>query len=73
MAGITLVQAEAQLALYLAAEAKILKGQAVEMDGKRLTRADLSAVQAGVKLWDSRAKSLANSGGKIRMRQVIPL
>jgi hypothetical protein len=34
MAGITLAQAEAQLALYLAAETKILAGQKVEIDGQ---------------------------------------
>ena len=38
MAGITLAQAEAKLAEYLAAETKVLKGQKVEIDGESLTR-----------------------------------
>lgn len=34
-----------RLARYLAAETAILQGQSVEMNGRRLTRADLSSVQ----------------------------
>lgn len=71
MAGLTLEIAEARLALYLAAEAKILAGQAVEMDGQVLRRADLAAVQAGVALWDGRVKRLA-AGGGLRIMEVIP-
>ena len=36
MAGITLAQAEAQLALYLAAEEKVLAGQSYEIAGRKL-------------------------------------
>lgn len=60
-AGITLAQAEAQLALYLAAETKILTGQKVEIDGQALTRANLESVQKGIALWDGRVKALARS------------
>ena len=70
MAGITAAQAETKLAEYLAAESKVLLGQMVEIDGQRLTRADLPAIQAGVKLWDARCRTL---GGKlVQVRQVIP-
>jgi hypothetical protein len=41
MAGITLAQAEAQLALYLAAEEAVLANQSYEIAGRKLTRADL--------------------------------
>jgi hypothetical protein len=71
MAGITLEMAEARLALYLDAEAKILKGQRVDMDGKSLTRADLAAVQQGIALWNSRAHNLAGNN-RIQVREVIP-
>jgi hypothetical protein len=64
MAGITIEQAQAQLALYLEAEAKILAGQAWELDTpggrKKLTRADLAAVQSGITIWDDRVKQLTN-------------
>jgi hypothetical protein len=71
MAGITLEQAEARLALYLAAEEKILVGQAVEIDGDTLTRADLDKVQRGIKLWEGRIARLS-SGGGLRVAEIIP-
>lgn len=74
MAGITLAQAEAKLAAYLAAEEKILLGQKVEIDGEALTRADLENVQKGVELWNSRVRTLsAQASGRGRMRNVSPL
>lgn len=72
MAGITLAQAEAQLALYLDAEAKVLLSQKVTLAGKDLTRADLEAVQKGVKIWSTRVSQLSRTGGA-RIRQVIPI
>jgi hypothetical protein len=74
MAGITLAQAEAKLAAYLAAEEKILLGQKVEIDGEALTRADLENVQKGVEMWNSRVRTLsASASGRGRMRNVSPL
>lgn len=71
MAGITLQQAESKLAVYLAAEEKILLGQKVEIDGQALTRAQLDMVQRGVALWDARVKQLSSSSaGRGRMRTV---
>lgn len=74
MAGITLAIAQAKLDQYLAAEEKILLGQDVSMDGDRLTLADLTSVQLGVKIWDGRVKELtpASAGGGIRVREFIP-
>ena len=73
MAGITLAQAEAQLAKYLDAETKVLSGQAVEVDGRRMTRADLAAIQAGITTWDARCKTLgASAGGRGRAVSVAP-
>lgn len=69
MAGITLEQAEAQLALYLAAEQKVLSGQSYEIAGRKLTRADLSSIREGVDTWDARVKSLEQSAsGRSRAR-----
>lgn len=73
MAGITLEQAQASLDAYLAAEAKILKGQKVELDGRVLTRANLADVQIGITTWDARVKQLAGqASGRGRMRTVRP-
>lgn len=74
MAGITLQQAQAQLDAYLAAEAKILHGQKVEIDGRALTRADLRFVQSGIDTWNNRVRDLqATSKGRSRMRTVTPV
>ena len=71
MAGITLAQAEAQLAAYLAAQTKILAGQKVEIDGQALTRANLQDVQTGLTYWDAKVKELSNSAsGRGRARTV---
>ena len=72
MAGITLAQAEAQLAAYLAAETAVLSGQSYEIAGRRLTRADLTAIQEGIKLWSARVDTLsASSGGTGRTRTIV--
>lgn len=72
MAGITLEHAEAQLALYLAAEAKVLASQSYEIAGRKLTRANLKEIQAGIELWNSRVQQLANrASGRGRSRTVI--
>lgn len=73
MAGITLEQAEARLAEYLAAESAVLSAQDWALNGKRVTRADLAAIQAGIRLWDERAKALSGaSRGRGRSRIVAP-
>lgn len=73
MAGITLAQAEAQLAAYLAAETAVLSGQSYEIAGRRLTRADLESIQAGIKIWNERATLLAASSlGRGRARTIVP-
>ena len=66
MAGITLAQAEAQLANYLAAETAVLSGQAYSIAGRSLTRADLSAIREGVKYWNAKVKKLTAGGLKIK-------
>lgn len=72
MAGITLAQAQTQLDAYLAAETAVLSGQAYDWNGKKLTRADLEAIQRGVKTWDDRVKSLnVASRGRSRARTVV--
>lgn len=72
MAGITLSRAQDQLDKYLAAESAILTGQAYEIAGRKLTRADLTAVQVGIKSWDQRVRELeARTKGRGRSRTVV--
>lgn len=73
MAGITLAQAEAKLALYLDALDKIILKQKVEIDGQSLTRANLADVEAAIELWDARVKRLSvSASGRGRMRTITP-
>lgn len=71
MAGITLEQAEAKLAEYLTAESKVLLNQEHTIDGVRVTRADLAAIQQGIAIWEGRVARLSRTAG-IRVREVIP-
>jgi hypothetical protein len=74
MAGITLAQAEAQLALYLAAEAAVLSRQSYTIHGRQLTLANLEEIQRGIEVWNTRAAQLeATSGtGRTRARTIVP-
>lgn len=65
MAGITAAQAQTQLDAYLAAEAAVLAGQSYELNGRKLTRADLAAIQTGITIWNQRAKSLSRGGIRV--------
>ena len=75
MAGITLATAQAQLDAYLAAETAILSGQEYVIGSRRMKRADLAAVQAGIILWDRRVKDLssraAGHGRSITLRPMF--
>lgn len=71
MAGITLAQAEAKLAEYLAAESKVLLGQEVMIDGVKRVRADLAAIRAGRVEWEAKVGRLSRPGG-LSVREVIP-
>ncbi|WP_315804045.1 DUF6148 family protein [Bradyrhizobium sp. SZCCHNS3002] len=78
MAGITLAQAQAQLAAWLAASSAVAISQAYEIDtgngSRKLTRADAAEIRQQVTFWDQQVKSLtaAASGGRRRVRYVVP-
>ena len=72
MAGITLAQAQAQLEAYLAAEQAVLTNQSYEIAGRKLTRADLSAIQVGIKSWNARVTELSGAArGRSRRRTIV--
>lgn len=73
MAGITLQQAETQLAAYLAAETAVLSSQSYTVGGRSLTRADLAEIRAGIDTWNARVVQLSNATtGRSRARTVVP-
>lgn len=76
MAGITLAQAEAKLALWLAAEETLATSQSytITTDGssRTLTRADLVEVGSRVTYWNNMVTSLAaKSAGRSRSRYLV--
>ncbi|HEU4708749.1 MAG TPA: DUF6148 family protein [Methylophilaceae bacterium] len=73
MAGITLVQAEAKLSEYMAAETAVLSGQSYEIAGRSLRRADLAEIRNGMDYWDRKLKELsARASGRGRVCNVRP-
>lgn len=65
MAVLDKTVAEARLQLYLDAEARVLKGQAFEVDGYKLTRADLKAIRDGIAYWRGEVNRLTRGGPRI--------
>ena len=80
MAAISLLDAQAQLAAYLAASTAIAAGQsytiATGAGNTSLTRANLSEVLQMIKFWRTEVDRLAretSEGGGIRVRAVTPI
>lgn len=72
MSGITLAQAEAQLASYLAAETAVLTNQSYEIAGRKFTRTDLDSIQKGIEIWSGRVATLTQrASGRSRSRTVV--
>lgn len=71
MPGITLELAQTQLELYLAAEAAVLTGQSYEINGRKLTRADLGDIQKGLSHWNGRITTLTLVSTR-RNRVIVP-
>ena len=72
MAGLDLATCEAKLAAYLAAETAVLAGQEITIDGTRMTRADLVAIQNGITLWNARCQRVSRSGRNKVLEVVTP-
>lgn len=58
--GITLEMCQAKLRMYLEAEEKVLLSQSYDIDGKEVTRADLSMILKGIQLWEERCRKYGN-------------
>lgn len=76
MAGITLADAEAKLALWMAAEERLAVSQSysIDVDGSRreLTRADLREVAARISFWDGKVAQLRRrASGRSNTRYIV--
>lgn len=47
--------ATTMLSLYIAAETAVLAGQSYELQGRKVTKADLETIQAGRREWELKA------------------
>lgn len=78
MAGITLEQAQTQLATWMAASVAVASSQSYEIEtgnGRRkLQRADAAEIRRMIEFWDGQVKTLTPSaaGGRRRTRYIVP-
>lgn len=72
MSGITLAQAQTQLAAWLDADAKVALGQSYTIAGRSLTRADAGEITAKIEYWNSKVQTLSLSAqGRSRGRTMV--
>ena len=73
MAGITLADAEAQLALWLAASTAVAAKQSYAIGGRQLTHADAGEIRNMIDFWDKKAAALGSAAaGGGRLRTIVP-
>lgn len=65
LAGITLVQAEAKLTEWLAADTAVTSGQSYTIGGRQLTRANVAEIRNNIDYWDAKVQNLSRGGIKI--------
>ncbi|PTR17488.1 hypothetical protein C8R31_101652 [Nitrosospira sp. Nsp2] len=74
MAGITLVQAEAQLALWIDADTAVASGQEYQIAGRTLRRTDAAEISNKIDYWNKWVQRLSSGGnGGMRIRGVTPV
>jgi hypothetical protein len=72
MAGITLAQAEAQLASWLAASTAVAAKQSYTIGNRQLSFADSAEILKNVEYWDAKVKALESGRSGIRIRGITP-
>ena len=70
MAGITLAQAEAALALWVAADQAVASGQSYSIKDRSLTRANAAEITEKIEYWNNWVKKLSRSA-RGRTRYVV--
>jgi hypothetical protein len=72
MAGITLLQAQTALDLWLAADAAVASGQSYRIGERELRRTDAGEIRKNIDYWDSKVKTLSyRTAGRSRARTVV--
>ncbi|MEK9751736.1 MAG: DUF6148 family protein [Rhodospirillaceae bacterium] len=72
MAGLTLAQAETELAAWLAADAAVAGNQSYRIGDRELRRADAAEIRRNIDYWDGKVKALtARASGRARTRYVV--
>jgi hypothetical protein len=66
MAGITLDQAQTKLSEWMAADSAVASGQAYEIHGRKMTRANAAEIQSNITYWNSWVVRLSRTGMRIR-------
>lgn len=65
MAGITLSEAETQLALWLTADTAVAAGQSYSIDGRSLSRVDAGTISEKIMFWEKMVRRLDRGGIRI--------
>lgn len=74
MAGITLAQAETQLAAWLAADTAVALGQSYSVGARSLTRANAREIRENIDYWEGKVKKLSsNPTGGVRVFSGVPV
>lgn len=72
MAGYTLVQAQAQLDVWLAADAAVASNQSYRISDRQFTRADAEQIRANIVFWRDEVNKLTGvSTGRRRTRYAV--
>lgn len=68
--GITLAEAKAQLAAWMAADAAVAAGQAYRISAggvdRQITRADAGEITRKINYWQTQVTRLTNGGARVR-------
>ena len=72
MAGITLTQAEEQLALWIAANTAVASGQEYTIGSRSLSRVDAAEIREQLQFWDAKVKELTRGTTGMRIRGGTP-
>jgi hypothetical protein len=71
MAGITLAQCEAQLALWLEADAAVATNQSYSIKDRSLTRADAAEITRKIDYWNGKVQQLTRAASGIRRTRYV--
>lgn len=73
MAGLTLAQAETQLAAWIEADAAVANNQSYSIGSRSLTRADAGEITDKIRFWQSQVNKLsAKASSRGRVSHVVP-